>query len=132
MRRIIAKIPRKQIAQAFPRASLGALPMLISLELGFALLVGYFAAYFFAGKKTSEQGRFPSLAFDVGTWRVHLHHWLLFSGILLAAAFAHFFIIAPMVFYGFLSGVIAQGVLYYEDWPRIVSKQRPHEPSRIS
>jgi len=70
MMRIVAKIPRRQIMQAVPKASLGALPMLISFELGFALLAGYFAAHFFAGQKTSEQGRVPSLVFDMGDWRV--------------------------------------------------------------
>jgi hypothetical protein len=109
-----------------PNVSLGALPMLISFELGFALLAGYFAARFFAGKKTAAPNwkHFPSLAFSVGDWRVHLHHWLVFSGILAATAFAHFFIVAPFAFYGFLGGVIAQGVLHYDDWPRIVSRQK--------
>ncbi|MCH7828803.1 hypothetical protein IH982_03030 [Patescibacteria group bacterium] len=123
MRRIVAKISRGQIMQTVPKASLGVLPMLISFELGFALFAGYFAAYFFAGQKTSEQGRIPSLVFDMGDWRVHLHHWLVFLGIFVGAAIASFFIVSPFLFYGFLGGVIVQGLLHYDDWPRIVSKQ---------
>ena len=124
MRRIVAKIPRRQIMQAFPKASLGALPMLISFELGFALLAGYFAAYFVSGQTTSKQGRLPSLAFTVGDWRVHLHHWLVFLGIFIAAAIASFFVVSPFVFYGFLGGVIVQGLSHYDDWSHIVSKQK--------
>ncbi|MDA1337415.1 MAG: hypothetical protein O3C23_01480 [bacterium] len=123
MRRIVAGIQRKQMMQNMPNASLGVLTMLISLELGFALLAGYFVARFCAGEKTSERGRFPSLAFDMGDWRVHLHHWLIFSAILVTAVIANFFIVAPFVFYGFLGGVIAQGVLYYDDWPRVIVRQ---------
>ena len=124
MRRIVAKIPRRQIMQAFPKASLGALPMLISFELGFALLAGYFAAHFIAGQKTSEQGRLPSLVFAVGDWRVHLHHWLVFLAIFIVAAIASFFIVSPFVFYGFLGGVIAQGLFHYEDWPHVIKRQQ--------
>jgi len=120
------KIPRRQIMQAFPKASLGVLPMLISFELGFALLAGYFAAYFFASEKTSgpNRGNFPSLIFTVGNWRVHLHHWLVFFGIFVAAAIASFFIVSPFLFYGFLGGVIVQGLLHYEDWPRVIKRQQ--------
>jgi len=126
MRRIVAKISRKKIMQNVPNASLGALPMLISLELGFALLAGYFAARFVAGKKTSAPNfkHIPSLAFDMGDWRVHLHHWLIFLAIFIAASIASFFIVSPFVFYGFLGGVIAQGVLHYDDWPRVVVRQK--------
>ena len=97
MRRIVAKISRRQIMQAFPKASLGALPMLISFELGFALFAGYFAAHFFAGQKTSERGRIPSLVFDMGDWRVHLHHWLVFLSIFFVAAIASFFVVSPFL-----------------------------------
>ena len=125
MRRIVARIPtRRQIIQTVPKASLGALPMLLSFELGFALLAGYFAAYFVAGQKTSERGRFPSLAFDWGRYRIHLHHWLTSLGIFVVAAIASFFIVSPFLFYGFLGGIIVQGLLHYEDWTRIVTKQK--------
>lgn len=126
MRRIVAKIPRRQIMQAVPKASLGALPMLISLELGFALLAGYFAAHFVASEKTSgpNRGNIPSLIFTVGNWRVHLHHWLVFLSIFIVAAIASFFVVSPFLFYGFLGGIIMQGLLHYNDWPRIVSKQK--------
>ena len=126
MRRIVAKIPRRQIMQAFPKASLGALPMLISFELGFALLAGYFVAHFVAGKRTSSPNwrHIPSLVFTVGNWQVHLHHWLVFLAIFIAAAIASFFIVSPFVFYGFLGGVIVQGLFHYEDWPHIITRQQ--------
>lgn len=98
--------------------------MLISFELGFALLAGYFAAHFFAGKKTSEPGRFPSLVFEVQDYRIHLHHWLVFLVVLVGATLFNFFLFTPFLFYGFFGGAIFQGLWHYEDWPRIVSKQK--------
>ena len=126
MRRIVAKIPRRQIMQAIPKASLGVLPMLISFELGFALLAGYFVARFIAGRKTSSPNwkHIPSLAFSVGDWRVHLHHWLIFLAIFIAAAIASFFIVSPFAFYGFLGGVIVQGVSHYDDWPKVIVRKQ--------
>ena len=128
MRRLISRIrqrvPKKDLVSVVPKASLGALPMLISFELGLSLIVGYFTARFFAGEKTAEQGRLPSLAFGVKNYRIHLHHWLVFLGIFVAAAIANFFVVAPLLFYGFLGGVIFQGVVHYDDWIKIVSRQK--------
>lgn len=126
MTNIFRKIPRRGIAQALPRASLGIAPMLLSVELGLSVMAGYFAARFFAGAKTGDRGRLPSLVFDIKEYRVHLHHWFVFLIILVATAVANFFLAEPAVFYGFLGGVVAQGVLHYEDWPRIVTKQKKH------
>ena len=125
MRRLVRKIPRKELIRTVPKASLGALPMILSFELGFALIAGYFAAHFFAGEKTSgpNRGNIPSLAFTIRDWRVHLHHWLIFLGIFIGAAIASFFIVSPFAFYGFLGGVIAQGLLHYEDWPHVIKRQ---------
>ena len=33
-----------------------------------------------------------------------------------------FFVITPLLFYGFLGGIVAQGVFYYEDWRTVVEK----------
>jgi hypothetical protein len=127
MRRLIFRIRQrvstKGLVLTIPKASLGALPMFISFELGLSLIVGYFTARYFAGEKTAEQGRLPSLTFDIKNYRIHLHHWLVFLGIFAAAVVANFFV-APLLFYGFLGGVIFQGVLYYDDWTKIVSKQK--------
>lgn len=98
--------------------------MLISLELGLSLLAGYFLAKFFSGSSVKQPGRFGSLVFDVSGYRVHLHHWLV-SGAILALAFTfNVFVFGPSLFYGFLGGVMAQGIVSYEDWRQVIWRER--------
>ena len=105
--------------------SLGALSvMLISFSLGASLIVGYFVARFFAGSKTKEKGRFPSIAFTVRGYKVHIHHWLSFSSVLAAALIFQFSVFTQEIFYGFLGGVVIQGITFYEDWRHVIKKEK--------
>ena len=108
--------------ERFPKASIGIAAMLISFELGISMMSGYFMARFLAGSKTNARGRIPSLRFCFKTYKVHLHHWFIGLSVLVLTLMLHFFVGTPHVFYGFLSGIIVQGVVYYADWPRIVSR----------
>ena len=122
--RLLRYLPQRVRFARIPKESVGVLPfMLISFELGVSIILGYVAARFFAGSETNTRGRIPSLTFSIKGYGVHLHHWLSFLGLLLAAVIWGFFIVAPNIFYGFLGGVIAQGILMYEDWPRIVFRK---------
>lgn len=104
--------------------SLGAVPMLISLELGLSLLAGYFLAKFFSGSGAKQRGRLGSLVFGISGYQVHLHHWLVSAAILLLAFTFNVVVLGPSVFYGFLGGVMAQGIVNYEDWRQVVWRQR--------
>ncbi|OHA62511.1 MAG: hypothetical protein A3E07_00650 [Candidatus Wildermuthbacteria bacterium RIFCSPHIGHO2_12_FULL_45_9] len=109
---VVGRIPKLSIL----------IPMFISIELGLSMLVGYFAARMCAGPSPKTRGRIPSLIFRTRTHKVHLHHWFVFSNILIVTMVLHVFIATPNIFYGFLGGIIAQGVLYYDDWHHLVSK----------
>ena len=121
---VFSYLQEKRILSRFPKESVGVLPfMLVSFELGLSIILGYVAARFCAGSETNTRGRFPSLVFSFGKYGIHLHHWLLFLGMLLCALAWGFFVIAPSAFYGFLGGVVAQGIITYEDWPRIIFRK---------
>lgn len=124
MKRLRLQLRKRQIAPHIPKASLGAASMLISFELGLSLLIGYFLATFFAGAATKQQGRFKSLIFSIRQYRVHVHHWLLSLAILSLALVFNFFVIAPVLFYGFLSGITIQGIVNYQDWKQVVMRER--------
>jgi len=118
---------RSQIAKSyswkrFPKFSLGVVPSVISLELGVSILMGYIIAFLFAGSRTKKQGRVPSLAFRFKQYRIHIHHWLVFLSILVVAAILQFFLVTPLLFYGFLGGIVAQGVFHYEDWRTVIQR----------
>jgi len=99
-----------------PKFFLGIPLALFSLEIYFGAIFGYFLTKFFTGK-------IPSLAFNIGKWRLHFHHWLCGLGILISAL--HFnFLPLPQFSFGFLGGVVFQGISCYPDWHKILSKQK--------
>jgi len=123
MGKIQKRITESYIWNRFPKFSLvGFIPGIISFELGISLIAGYLISFLFAGKQTKMRGRVPSLAFRFKQYRIHLHHWLVFSHVLALTLILHFFVASPLLFYGFLSGIVAQGIVHYEDWYSIVQK----------
>ncbi|MBI2452782.1 MAG: hypothetical protein HY603_01205 [Parcubacteria group bacterium] len=114
----------KKSLPALPKVVFWLTPLLISLEAGLSMFLGYLIADFIAGKKTSERGRIRSLVFDMRSYRIHVHHWLVFLGCI---AFA--FVLSktafgvPTVVYGFLGGIVVQGIIDYDDWKSVVRKR---------
>ena len=94
---------------------------LISLQLGLGIILGYFTARFLSGKQTGQQGIIKSLAFQIGNYKLHLHHWILSLGVLVFAFFFNFFY--SHFFYGILGGWVIQGIFSYNDWKKILIKR---------
>jgi len=105
---------------------------LISLQLGLGIVLGYFTARLLAGKQTGQQGKIKSLAFQIGDYKLHLHHWLLSLGVLAFAFFFNLFgqwVSDVHFFYGFIGGWIVQGVFSYKDWRKILIKRNGRSSS---
>ena len=99
-----------------PKFFLGILIALISLEIYLGIILGYFLTKFFAKKV-------PSVAFDIGNWRLHFHHWLIALGILISALYYNF-LPFPQFSFGFLGGLVIQGISSYPDWHKILFKKK--------
>jgi len=89
--------------------------------------IGYFAGYIFGGHEAGGQGLIDSLILSLGSWQLHLHHWLLS----LALLFFLFFFVRkkfrlPALFltflFGFFLGLFVQGIIAYGDWHQILIK----------
>jgi hypothetical protein len=89
---------------------------LLSLELYSGALLGYFTAKFLSG-------RLRSLIFDIGNYRLHLHHWLYSLAILISAIWYQF-LPFPQFSFGFLGGVVFQGISSYPDWHRVLVRRK--------
>ena len=114
----------KKSLPALPKVVFWLTPLLISLEAGLSMFLGYLIADFIAGKKTSEQGRVRSLVFDMRSYRIHVHHWLVFLGcIAFAFVLSRTAFGVPTVVYGFLGGIVVQGIIDYDDWKSVVRKR---------
>jgi len=103
---------------------LGGLLASLSFQVFLGSVIGYFFGKFFSGEKTGDPcaNPFRSWKFDIGKYKVHVHHWLICSLILATAVIWHYLPVFKFSF-GFLGGVIFQGISCYEDWKKIVVKK---------
>ncbi len=104
-----------------PKIFLGISLAFLSLQAFFGALCGYFLTKFLAGKEAGQPGKIKSLIFEIKNWRVHLHHWLIALGLLNVFLFW-----SPPFFsqfsFGFLGGIVFQGISCYPDWYKVVVK----------
>lgn len=99
--------------------------MYLSFYLSFAsLIAGFVAAHLGGGKRVGRTGRVRSLVISWRRYRLHMHHWLVALLITVVSALKGVYIITPELFYGFLGGLLIQGIYFYDDWHRIISRRR--------
>jgi len=99
-----------------PKFFLGIPLALISLELYFGTLLGYFTAKLLSSRLNSP-------IFNIGNYKLHLHHWLYSLGFLISAIWYQF-LPFPQFSFGFLGGVVFQGISCYPDWYRVLVKRK--------
>lgn len=97
---------------------------LFSLEVYLGAVFGYFAAKFFSGKEAGDPAKIKSLAFNIGKYRLHFHHWFYGLGILAFVFLLGLSFPFPQFSFGFLGGFIFQGVSCYPDWYKVLSRQK--------
>ncbi|HEY4476310.1 MAG: hypothetical protein A3J30_00280 [Candidatus Wildermuthbacteria bacterium RIFCSPLOWO2_02_FULL_47_9c] len=116
----------KKSLPALPKVVFWLTPLLISLEAGLSMFVGYLIADFVAGKKSSQQGRIRNpFIFNVRSYRIHVHHWLVFLGcIAFAFVLSRTAFGVPSVIYGFLGGIVVQGIMDYDDWKSVIKRKQ--------
>ena len=95
---------------------------LISIQVFLGVLLGYFFGKIISGKKTGEPGKIKSIILKMGHYKLHLHHWLLSTGILILNFLAGIFLPFPKFSLSFLGGLAIQGILCYSDWHQIIKK----------
>jgi len=90
----------------------------------FSWFLGFLVAKILGSKETGSPSKIPSVILPLGICRVHLHHWLICSGVMAFVLpwFSPYF--PPAVHYGFLGGIALQGIYCYDDWHRIFILRR--------
>lgn len=86
--------------------------------------IGFLIAKYLGGKTAGERGKLRSFFIPLGKRKIHLHHWLISSGVMGFALFKGIYILSPDLFYGFLGGLTFQGIYYYTDWYKILIPRR--------
>jgi len=82
--------------------------------------VGFLLAKYLGGKTVGKPGRLRSFFIPLGKHKIHLHHWLISSGVMSIALFKGIYFLSPDLFYGFLGGLAFQGIYCYSDWYKIL------------
>jgi hypothetical protein len=107
------KISKRNFLLAVPIA-------VISLEIYLGVVIGYIGALVLAGKETGTEGIVRSLKFDMGRYRVHLHHWVLGLGVIPLAVHYNFAFFSDQLVVGIMGGLAFQGIACYKDWHKVL------------
>ena len=87
-------------------------------------LLGFLLTKYMAGKTSGKPGRIKSIVIPFGKYKIHFHHWLISSGIIILSLIINVRFLASAISYGVLSGSVFQGIYYYSDWHRILITRR--------
>ena len=110
-----------------------ALLILAAIVLGYlsfylsyiSWLVGFIVAKCGGGKQAGKPGRVKSIVISWRDYRLHLHHWVLAFVTSVICMTKGIHVIRPELIYGFLGGLIFQGIYCYSDWYRIIRLKAP-------
>jgi hypothetical protein len=86
--------------------------------------IAFAISKFCGGRENGRPGKLRSVIIPWREYQFHLHHWLLASLVGAISAINGFSLVSPGVFYGFLGGLVFQGLYCYTDWHRIVISKK--------
>jgi len=99
----------------------------VSIALGYlfflSCLLGVLICKYISGESVGERGKVRSIVFPFKRWRIHLHHWLYAGCLLVVFSITNVQFLHPMITFGFLGGLVFQGIYFYSDWHRIVVRR---------
>ncbi|MCX6722338.1 MAG: hypothetical protein NTY04_04120 [Candidatus Staskawiczbacteria bacterium] len=92
-----------------------------SFLISVGLALGYIGSKIFS-KYLCESGKVDCIFIDCGKWKVHLHHWILGTLILLIVWIVDYFYL-PRFFMGVVLGIIAHDIYDFNDWHKVLVKK---------
>lgn len=99
--------------------------MLLGYLSFIAWSVGFLLSKYLGGKEVGSQGKVKSYFIPLGNYRIHLHHWLLSSGIIIAfTVFKGAYLLPSSLVYGFFGAIIFHGIYSYNDWYKVLIPRR--------
>jgi len=83
--------------------------------------VGFLLSRQLGSKTVGEPGKMRSYFIPLGKYKIHLHHWLLSSGVIIAfVVFKGTYVLPSDLFYGFFGAIVFHGIYYYSDWYKVL------------
>jgi len=95
------------------------------IVLGYLSFIAWFAGFVLAkylGSKTvGEPGKVRSYFVPLGKYKIHLHHWLLSSCVIIGfVVFKGAYVLPSNLVYGFFGAIVFHGIYFYGDWYKIL------------
>jgi len=93
----------------------------ISALFTVGIIFGYLATNFFQ-KKLVETNKIGLIIFNLGKWKIHLHHWILGSLMILFIYLINLLFTLPVICLGLLGGLIFHDVYTDKEWYKVIYK----------
>ena len=91
-----------------------------SFLIAIGLALGYLGSKIYS-KLLIENGKVDCIYIDCGKYKIHLHHWILGTLLLLLVWVIDYFYL-PRFFVGVVLGVIAHDIYDFNDWHKVLIK----------
>ena len=83
--------------------------------------VGFLLVKYLGSKTVGEPSKVRSYFIPLGKYKIHLHHWLLSSCVIMVfAVFKGTYVLPSNLVYGFFGAIVFHGIYYYSDWYKIL------------
>jgi hypothetical protein len=83
--------------------------------------VGFLLVKYLGSKTVGEPSKVRSYFIPLGKYKIHLHHWLLSSGVIIAfVVFKGAYVLPSNLVYGFFGAIVFHGIYSYSDWYKVL------------
>ena len=83
--------------------------------------VGFLLVKYLGSKTVGEPSKVRSYFIPLGKYKIHLHHWLLSSCVIIVfVVFKGAYVLPSNLFYGFFGAIVFHGIYCYSDWYRVL------------
>ncbi len=82
---------------------------------------GFLLSKYLGSKTIGEPSKIRSYFIPLGKYKIHLHHWLLSSCVMIGfAVFEGAYVLTSNLVYGFFGAIVFHGIYFYSDWYKVL------------
>ena len=83
--------------------------------------VGFLLVKYLGSKTVGEPSKVRSYFIPLGKYKIHLHHWLLSSCVIIGfVVFKGAYVLPSNLVYGFFGAIVFHGIYFYSDWYKVL------------
>jgi hypothetical protein len=122
------KYTRSKVKKFLPAVVLASTFYYSSLMM-LGVILGYLGAKIYCLVLNIDENSDRRIFVDCGKWKIHFHHWILGTLVLLVVWIVDYFYL-PRFFVGVIGGVIAHDIYDYNDWHQVIVKNEDYEAEK--